>query len=88
MRCEARPPSTLQEFLEEIAALSRAGLITRGGLPRRPRALLAAAALAERHRDMVTLLFPPLPPPSGAAAAVPAARAARPSGAAIESRPR
>ena len=63
MRCDVRPPSSLQEFLEDVAALSRAGMITRRGLPRRPRALLHAAVLAERHREMVTLLFPPLPPP-------------------------
>src|SRR5918994_7905987 len=34
MVCHARPPSTLQEFLEEAAALSRAGKIaTRWALP-------------------------------------------------------
>jgi quercetin dioxygenase-like cupin family protein len=63
LRCEARPPSTLQAFLEEVAALSQAGMITSRGLPRRPGALVRAAALAQRHRDMVTLLFPPMPPP-------------------------
>jgi quercetin dioxygenase-like cupin family protein len=63
IRCEARPPSSLQEFLEDVAALSRAGLITRHGLPRSPRALLHAALLVERHRALVTLGFPPLPPP-------------------------
>lgn len=61
--CEARPPSSLQEFLEEAAALSRAGKITRHGLPTRPGVLLEAAVMAERHRDMVVLLFPPMPPP-------------------------
>ena len=63
LTCEARPPSTLQEFLEEVAALSRAGMITRHGLPRRPGTLPRAAALAERHREMAVLLFPPMPPP-------------------------
>src|SRR5688572_16776168 len=29
VRCDARPPSSLQQFLEEVAALSRAGRITR-----------------------------------------------------------
>jgi quercetin dioxygenase-like cupin family protein len=62
--CHARPPSTLQAFLEETVALSQAGKITRAGLPKGFGALLEAAALAERHRDMVTLLFPPLPPPA------------------------
>lgn len=63
VRCDARPPSSLQGFLEEVAQLSQAGLITRKGLPRRPSALLRAAVMAERHRDMVTLQFPPMPPP-------------------------
>ena len=62
--CEARPPSSLQEFLEETAALSRAGKITRRGFPKGPGALLDGAVMAERHREMVVLLFPPLPPPS------------------------
>lgn len=62
-RCDVRPPSSLQAFLEEVAQLSQAGLISRRGLPKSPRALLQAAALAERHRDMVVLLFPPMPPP-------------------------
>ena len=61
--CEARNPSSLQEFLEQVAALSRAGKITRHGLPKRPGVLLEAAAIAERHRDMVVLGFPPMPPP-------------------------
>ena len=63
LRVEVRPPSSLQAFLEEVAELSQAGLVSRHGLPRRPGALLRAAAIAERHRDMVTLLFPPMPPP-------------------------
>jgi quercetin dioxygenase-like cupin family protein len=63
MVCHARPPSTLQEFLEETAALSRAGKITRRGFPTGLRALRDGLALAGRHRDMVVLLFPPLPPP-------------------------
>jgi quercetin dioxygenase-like cupin family protein len=60
-RCDVRPPSSLQEFLEETAALSRAGHITGGGMIK-PSGLIAAATIAERHRDMVTLLFPPTPP--------------------------
>jgi quercetin dioxygenase-like cupin family protein len=63
IRCDARPPSTLQEFLEDVAAMSQEGLISRRGLPKRPRALLRAAVLAERYRDMAVLLFPPMPPP-------------------------
>lgn len=60
--CEARPPSTLQDFLEDVAALSRAGVFTRHGLPRSPSGLLKAAVLVEQYREMVELLFPPLPP--------------------------
>jgi len=63
MVCHARPPSTLQEFLEETAELSRAGKITRHGLPTGLRALRDGLALAGRHREMVVLLFPPMPPP-------------------------
>jgi quercetin dioxygenase-like cupin family protein len=60
--CEARPPSSLQEFLEDAAALGQAGMTTRHGIPKSPRALLLGAVLAERYRDMVVLLFPPMPP--------------------------
>jgi quercetin dioxygenase-like cupin family protein len=63
MVCHARPPSTLQEFLEEAAALSREGKIaTRWALPTSFGALREALAMAERHRDMAILLFPPMPP--------------------------
>jgi quercetin dioxygenase-like cupin family protein len=63
VRCDVRPPSSLQAFLEEVAALSQSGAMTRRALPRTPRAFAQMAALAERHRAMVTLLFPPAPPP-------------------------
>jgi mannose-6-phosphate isomerase-like protein (cupin superfamily) len=63
MVCHVRPPSSLQEFLEDAAALGRAGKLTRHALPKSFGALLEAAALAENHRAMVTLLFPPMPPP-------------------------
>jgi quercetin dioxygenase-like cupin family protein len=59
--CEARPPSTLQGFLEDVAGLSRAGKLSRLGLPK-PNGLLEAAVLAHHYRDMVTLLFPSPPP--------------------------
>jgi quercetin dioxygenase-like cupin family protein len=64
MVCEARPPSTLQEFLEDTAALSRAGKITRHGIPKGLSALLLGAVLAHSYRDMAVLLFPPMPPPA------------------------
>ncbi|MDP2710167.1 MAG: cupin domain-containing protein [Solirubrobacteraceae bacterium] len=62
--CHADPGLTLQPFLEDAAALGRAGLTTRRAMPRSLDALLQAAVLAEQHRAMVTLLFPPLPPPA------------------------
>lgn len=62
--CHARPPSSLQEFLEDAAALGRAGKLTRHGLPKSPSALLQAAVMAHHYRDMVVLGFPPLPPPA------------------------
>lgn len=61
-RCEARPPSSLQAFLEDVAGLSRAGKLTKVGLPM-PGGLLEAAVLIEEYRDMVTLLFPAPPKP-------------------------
>jgi mannose-6-phosphate isomerase-like protein (cupin superfamily) len=61
--CQATPPSTLQEFLEDAAALSRAGGITRQALPRSIDGLLRAAVMVHHYRDMVTLLAP-LPPPA------------------------
>jgi quercetin dioxygenase-like cupin family protein len=60
--CRATPPSTLQEFLEDAAGLSRAGAITSRALPRSFDALLQAAVMIHHNREMVTLLAP-LPPP-------------------------
>lgn len=62
MVCHVRPPSSLQAFLEEVTELSRSGRVGRWGLPTSPGAFLDGAALAQRHRDMVTLQFPPMPP--------------------------
>jgi quercetin dioxygenase-like cupin family protein len=62
MVCHVTPPSTLQGFLEDAAALGRARLTTRSALPKSPRALMIAGLLVEANRDMVTLGFPPLPP--------------------------
>jgi quercetin dioxygenase-like cupin family protein len=61
--CQARPPSSLQEFLEDAAALGRAGKLTSRGLPKNPGGLLEAAVMADRHREMVVLSFAPMPPP-------------------------
>ena len=62
MVCHVTPPSTLRPFLEDAAALGRAGLTTRSALPKSPRALMIAAVVAQANADMVTLGFPPLPP--------------------------
>jgi quercetin dioxygenase-like cupin family protein len=62
--CDVRPPSSLQAFLEDAAAMGRAGkLATRWAIPKGLRGLLQGAVLAESYRDMVVLGFPPLPPP-------------------------
>jgi hypothetical protein len=60
IRADVRPPSTLQEFLEDVAALSRAGKLTRFGVPK-PSGMLEGAVLADTYADMVELGFP-LPP--------------------------
>jgi quercetin dioxygenase-like cupin family protein len=62
MVCHAKPPSTLQEFLEETAELSRSGGISRRGFPKGLGPLRDGLSLAKRHREMVVLLFPPMPP--------------------------
>lgn len=62
MVCHVRPPSTLRAFLEDAAALGRAGLTTRHALPKSPRALMIAAVVAQANFAMVELGFPPLPP--------------------------
>ena len=61
--CMVRPPSSLQGFLEGSAGLSRAGAITRRGLPTSPGALLMGAVLIDAHKEMVRMGFP-LPPPA------------------------
>jgi quercetin dioxygenase-like cupin family protein len=53
--CRASPPQTLQEFLEDAAALARAGWITQRGLPTSPRGALEGMRLAIRHRKMVVM---------------------------------
>jgi quercetin dioxygenase-like cupin family protein len=53
--CRASPPQSLQEFLEEAAAMARDGKLTRQGLPRSPSALVQALRLALRHRKTVVM---------------------------------
>jgi quercetin dioxygenase-like cupin family protein len=60
IRADVRPPLTLEEFLEDAAALARAGKLTRFGVPK-PSGMLEAAVLADTYADMVELGFP-LPP--------------------------
>jgi quercetin dioxygenase-like cupin family protein len=62
--CHVRPPSSLEQFLTEVAALSRAGMITRHGIPKTPRGLLLGAVLIEHYREMAELLPPTVPPPA------------------------
>jgi mannose-6-phosphate isomerase-like protein (cupin superfamily) len=59
MRCEATPPMTLESFLTDVAAMSRAGLITSFGMPKGWRGLLAGAVLLHANRDMAVILNPP-----------------------------
>jgi mannose-6-phosphate isomerase-like protein (cupin superfamily) len=59
LRVEVEPASRLQEFLEEAAALARAGKYTRRGIPKGFRAALEAADFADRFRDVTVLRFPP-----------------------------
>jgi quercetin dioxygenase-like cupin family protein len=53
--CQATPAMSLQEFLEEAAAMARAGKMTKRGLPKSPGALVQALRLALRHRKMVVM---------------------------------
>lgn len=56
---EVEPALTLQDFLEEAAALARAGKYSRRGIPKGPLAAVQLAALIERHRDVTVMRFPP-----------------------------
>jgi quercetin dioxygenase-like cupin family protein len=59
--CHARPPSTLQGFLEDAAAMSRAGKLAGNGMPKSFDALVQAAVMVHANWEMVELGFP-LPP--------------------------
>jgi hypothetical protein len=50
---------SLEGFLTDVAAMSRAGLITRSGIPKGWRGLLAGAVLLKSYRDMAVILNPP-----------------------------
>lgn len=60
--CHATPASSLQQFLEEAAAMARAGKMTRGGFPTSPSALVEALGLLARHQNMVVMTYPLMPP--------------------------
>jgi quercetin dioxygenase-like cupin family protein len=53
---------SLEDFLTEAAEISRAGGITKLGIPK-PRGILPGIALVQRHREMVTMGFPMPPAP-------------------------
>jgi quercetin dioxygenase-like cupin family protein len=55
----ARPGLELQEFLEDVATLSREGKLMRGGIPKGFDGLLAGAVLAKHYRETVIILMPP-----------------------------
>lgn len=59
-RVEARPPESLEAFLTDVAALSRAGALMRPGLPRTLRGFLGSAVIAKTYRDSTVLELPPV----------------------------
>jgi mannose-6-phosphate isomerase-like protein (cupin superfamily) len=56
---EAEPARELRESIEEGARLTQAERFSEDGAPRSLRALVEAAALAERYRETVVLCSPP-----------------------------
>jgi mannose-6-phosphate isomerase-like protein (cupin superfamily) len=56
---EAEPALELRESIEEGARLARTERFSDSGSPRSIRALVEAAALAQRYRDTVVLSSPP-----------------------------
>jgi quercetin dioxygenase-like cupin family protein len=59
LRVRVEPALRLQGFLEDAAALARAGAYTRRGIPRRPGAVPQLAALMSRYADVTVMAFPP-----------------------------
>jgi mannose-6-phosphate isomerase-like protein (cupin superfamily) len=63
VRCIATPPDPgLQGFLTDAAALSRAGRITRHGVPKGVMGWLQGAVMLDAYGQMVEMSFPPAPP--------------------------
>ena len=60
MIAEARPSDdALQRFLEDAAALNRAGMFTRRGVPKSLTGLLQGAVMLNHYLDMVLFTAPP-----------------------------
>ncbi len=59
LKVEVEPAMDLQGFLEEAAALARAGRYTRRGLPTSPRAVVELADLMVRYESTTVMAFPP-----------------------------
>jgi mannose-6-phosphate isomerase-like protein (cupin superfamily) len=63
VRCIAAPPDpALQSFLTDAAALSRAGRITKHGIPKGIEGWLQGAVMLEAYGGRVEMSFPPAPP--------------------------
>ncbi|MGN6188342.1 MAG: cupin domain-containing protein [Conexibacter sp.] len=62
-RCVATPPDPgLEGFLTDAAVMSRAGRMTRAGIPKGATGWLQGAVLLDAYGDMVEMSFPPAPP--------------------------
>ena len=59
LHVRVQPALRLQGFLEEAAALARAGAYTRRGVPLRPGAVVELADLMARYADVTVMTFPP-----------------------------
>jgi mannose-6-phosphate isomerase-like protein (cupin superfamily) len=63
VRCLATPPDPgLEGFLTDAAALSRAGRISKHGIPKGIKGWLQGAVMIDAYGEMVVMGFPPLPP--------------------------
>lgn len=58
-RAEVDPALELQGFLQDGAALARAGYYTRRGVVKSPKGLLEMARFLERYRDVAIICNPP-----------------------------
>ena len=58
---EIEPAMDMEGFFAESAALARAGMFRRPGIPKAVRGALAASEFAERYSDTTVMLFPPRP---------------------------